>query len=400
MSLSGNLGFVPLDEVLRLLTRSHQQGSVEVTGSGIRGRIFVGKGGIDLATTFEDDELGRHLINSRYADERTLSRVTSGETTLAAVAEGDSAIVELLREMTVESLFQVTGKGRDFEVLEGATTPYASPKSFELEALLKDAEERRREWELVDEVIPDLTGSVSFRRDLGQREEVTVNTDDWKVLSEIGTGSSVERIAEHLGTTKFWTARVTARLLEKDLVVVTGTTPAHDVVEQSVEQVSDQDAHGQDPHGQDYYESGPVAPKTEYVSEPVEERHFHESETEDETDDESVEATADESWWQEPEEDVLPAPSEEKAPEVVSEGLSEIPSVGGTGGGDSVGDTDKDDSGDVEEDTEAFLEKVFSELGSTEDEDASGSGESESDEGYGLLRRRRMGSLRDFSSDS
>lgn len=376
MSLSGNLGFVPLDEVLRLLTRSHQQGSVEVTGDGVRGRIFVGKGGIDLATTFDDDELGRHLINSRYADERTLSRVTSGETTLAAVAEGDTAIVELLREMTVESLFQVGGKGRDFEVLEGVTTPYASPKSFELEALLRDADERRSEWEQVHEVIPDLTGPVSFRRDLGQREEVTVNTDDWKVLSEIGTGSSVERIAEHLGTTRFWTAQVTARLLEKDLVVVTGTTPAPDVAEQTVEPVSEQD----------YSAPEPVTPETDYPSEPVEDRYSDERET----DDEPASARADESWWQEPEADVPQTPGDEVTPEVVSEGLSEIPPVG----------TDEDDPGDVEEDTEAFLEKVFSELGSSEDEDGSDSEESESEEGYGLLRRRRMGSLRDFSSDS
>lgn len=377
MSLSGNLGFVPLDEVLRLLTRSHQQGSVEVTGDGVRGRIFVGKGGIDLATTFDDDELGRHLINSRYADERTLSRVTSGETTLAAVAEGDTAIVDLLREMTVESLFQISGKGRDFEVLEGLTTPYASPKSFELEALLRDAEERRQEWEQVSEVIPDLTGAVSFRRDLGQREEVTVNTDDWKVLSEIGTGSSVERIAEHLGTTKFWTAQVTARLVEKDLVAVTGTTPAPELDEQTVEHPSDED----------FYGSEPSAPEMEYPSEPVEDHYFEENDTDEET----VDSRADESWWQEPGEDMPQAPEDEVTPEVVSEGLSEIPSVGAT---------DEDASDDVEEDTEAFLEKVFSELGSSETEDDSDSEESESEEGYGLLRRRRMGSLRDFSSDS
>lgn len=377
MSLSGNLGFVPLDEVLRLLTRSHQQGSVEVTGDGVRGRIFVGKGGIDLATTFDDDELGRHLINSRYADERTLSRVTSGETTLAAVAEGDTAIVDLLREMTVESLFQVGGKGHDFEVLEGLTTPYASPKSFELEALLRDAEERRQEWEQVSEVIPDLTGAVSFRRDLGQREEVTVNTDDWKVLSEIGTGSSVERIAEHLGTTKFWTAQVTARLVEKDLVAVTGTTPAPELDEQTVEHPSDED----------FYGSEPAAAEMEYQSEPVEDHYFEENDTDEET----VDSRADESWWQEPGEDMPQAPEDEVTPEVVSEGLSEIPSVGAT---------DEDASDDVEEDTEAFLEKVFSELGSSETEDDSDSEESESEEGYGLLRRRRMGSLRDFSSDS
>jgi len=381
VSLSGNLGFVPLDEVLRLLTRSHQQGSVEVAGDGVRGRIFVGKGGIDLATTFDDDELGRHLINSRYADERTLSRVTSGETTLAAIAEGDTAIIDLLREMTVESLFQVSGNGRDFEVLEGVTTPFASPKSFELEALLRDAEERRREWEQVTEVIPDLTGPVTFRRDLGQREEVTVDTDDWKVLSEIGGGASVERIAEHLGTTKFWTARVTARLMENDLVVVTGNTPVP--ADQPVELGSDED----------HYASEPPVPESEYpAGESVEAPAFDGDVTDDSTEESPVAGRADESWWQEPEEENVPeAPTDEVTPEVVSEGLSEIP---------SVGETDEDDSDDVEEDTEAFLEKVFSELGSAENEDDSDSEEPESDEGHGLLRRRRMGSLRDFSSDS
>ena len=50
------------------------------------------------------------------------------------------------------------------------------------------------------------------------------------------------------------------------------------------------------------------------------------------------------------------------------------------------------DTGEVEEDTEAFLEKVFSELETPEDEPE--------EEGYGLLRRRRMGAIRDHSSDA
>ncbi len=66
----------------------------------------------------------------------------------------------------------------------------------------------------------------------------------------------------------------------------------------------------------------------------------------------------------------------------------------------AAGNAEDEEPGDVEEDTEAFLEKVFSELGSSEAEEDSGSEESEPEEGYGLLRRRRMGSLRDFSSDS
>ena len=49
---------------------------------------------------------------------------------------------------------------------------------------------------------------------------------------------------------------------------------------------------------------------------------------------------------------------------------------------------------DVEEDTEAFLEKVFSELDDSSDE------KEDQEEGYGLLRRRRMGAIRDIAGDA
>lgn len=366
MSLSGNLGFVPIDEVLRLLTRSKQQGAVDVTGSGLRGRVFIGKGGIDLATTSGDSELHRHLVNSGYAEERTLNRIKSGETTLAAIGESNQSLIALLREMTVESLYQIAQKGGDFEVHEGLTTPYASPKSFDLEAVLQDAEERRREWAKVSELVPDLTIPLVFRRDLGEREEVTIKGDAWKVLSEIGNGSSVREIADRLGTTEFWTARTAAHLVAVDLISMGGAG----VVDE--------------PAG---FEDTPAAARdhVEYEEphpDPVEPAHEPEPAIYEPAVHSDRDVDPNESWWEEPEDETVPVGDDpEQTPEVVSEGLSEIP---------SVADSDEDDS-DVEGDTEAFLEKVFSELESTD---------SDTEEGHGLLRRRRMGSLRDFSSDS
>jgi hypothetical protein len=371
VSLSGNLGFVSIDEVLRLLTRSKQEGSVNVTGNGLRGRVFVGKGGIDLATTSDNDELHRHLVSSGYADEKTLNRVTTGETTLAAVAEGSHGIVDLLREMTVESLYQMSSRGTEFQVHEGATTPYASPKSFDLEALLTDTDERKREWDRVREVITDLSTPVGFSRDLGDREEVNLKVDDWKVLSEIGGGSPVTEIADRLGTTEFWTARVAARLVANDLIVLRGES---DVTDEPLDATDEPDSDYAPP-ADDYYTyetpDSPVFKDEEDQATPV----FKDEPTL-ETD---PEVDPDESWWQEPadEEETV---EDDDTPAVVSEGWSEIPPVEGS----------KDES-HVEEDTEAFLEKVFSELESSEQE---------GEEGHGLLRRRRMGTLRDLSSDS
>jgi hypothetical protein len=393
VSLSGKLGFVPIDEVLRLLTRSKQQGAVDVTGEGLRGRVFVGKGGIDLATTWGDADLHRHLLNSGFSDEASLRRITSAETTLAAIAESNQEMIDLIREMTVESLYQIGHRGEEFRVQEGMTTPYASPKSFELENLLEDTKDREREWEKVSEIVPNLAGAIRFRRDLGDREEVTVRVDDWKVLSEIGLGASVAEIAEHLGTTDFWTARVAARLVSNDLITLSGIseeeTPATSPVS---EWDTEPEVAADEPT--DAYEEIREEPVAEIPSEePVEAFSTEEPSEADSSEwaeepepvpaaevvspsasDESTDPN--ESWWQEPVDEPAAADDDEaRVPEVVAEGLSEIPSV----------------DSHVEEDTEAFLEKVFSELESSEPE---------AEEGHGLLRRRRMGSLRDFSSDS
>jgi hypothetical protein len=371
VSLSGNLGFVPLDEVLRLLRRSDQHGCVDVRGSGIHGRVFMGGGGIDIATTYDDEDLLRHLVNSGFTEESILHRISTGETTLAAVAEANQAIVDLIREMSVESLYQMSVHGDEFYVDEGASTQYASPKSFELEALLRDATERSKEWAKVTEVITDLNRPIGFRRDLGEREEVTVKGDDWMVLSHIGPGASVSEIAEGLGTTEFWTARVAARLAKSDLIEIARTEA--EPTEGGTGAVFPEP------------DSKPERSERPEVDDAVAAEHSVVSE-----------ADPNESWWKAPEDDEAtfqPAPAEVERAEQEDADNEPAPSADLDESQPVAAEPalEEEDPTDVEEDTETFLEKVFSELESSE---------SEPDEGHGLLRRRRMGTLRDFSSDS
>ena len=365
MSLSGTLGFVPIDEVLRLLTRSGQESAVEVNGRGLFGRIFVGKRGIDLATTVKDTEIHRLLLNSGYLGEDVLRRITSGETTFAAVAGDTPEAVAVIREMTVESIYRISQGGEEFQVRESVTSPYASPKSFDLDEILRDADTREVEWEKIHEVIPDLRQTVTFNRYVEDRDEITVKSDDWKVLSVVGSGASVSEIGDQLGISDFWAASVTARLVKYDLLKVAEeaqapeperVTEPDDYVWASAEMPSFSDqTEDSEPAAESYetLESEPAA-ETHEIEESEELVGVSAEETEDRAED-RVEEHVDpnQSWWQEP--------------------------------------SAADDDDEVEEDTEAFLEKVFSELESSE---------SEPDEGHGLLRRRRMGTLRDFSSDS
>jgi hypothetical protein len=391
VALSGNLGFVPLDEVLRLLMRSDQRGAVEIRGEDIRGRIFIGKKGNSLATTAEDRDLHKHLVNSGYVDDTFLRRVVTGESTFADLGEREGQVVDLIREITVESLYKLKAKGVTFEVAEEATSAYGSPRPFELEAALDEAKARAEEWKSVHEVIADLDSQVRMNRDPGDRERIEISREAWRLLCEIGAGASVKSMAERLGTTEFWVARVAADMAEQELLTLTDAT----VVEEPAPQ---------------YYTPATVA---------------------------AEETPADESWWVEPEdateesadvsEETQTDPefqptfgaeteagvegpvaepardsrfghfvraTDQTSPADASAGYGQpegtepeaAQQVDGATAFEPAADTDETGAAAVEEDTEAFLEKVFSQL------EVNGQADVE-EEGHGLLRRRRMGSV-------
>jgi hypothetical protein len=261
---------------------------VDVRGGEIRGRIFVTKKGIGLATTSDDEGLLRHLAKSGLVDDTHLSELESGSAGLGPIVEkSGGAVVDLIREMTVESIYQLGLHGDTFEVEEGAKSHYVSPKAFELEELLTDSKQRLTDWVEVSRIVDDLEAPIAFVRDLGDRENVKIDRESWMVLSQVGPGASVSRIADELGTTEFWTAQVTARLIEKHLVSVSKAEAAvEEYVETPVEKPTEAAA---DEHTNGPAEDTPIeeAASGWAPSKPVDEN------------DERVDPIR--SWWQEPE---------------------------------------------------------------------------------------------------
>lgn len=376
--------------------RSDQRGAVEIRGEDIRGRIFIGKKGIALATTAEDRDLHKHLVNSGYVDDTFLRRVVTGESTFADLGEQEGQVVDLIREITVESLYKLKAKGVTFEVAEDATSAYGSPRPFELEAALDEAKARAEEWANVHEVIADLDAQVRMNRDPGDRERIEISREAWRLLCEIGAGASVKSMAERLGTTEFWVARVAADMAEQELLTLSEAT----VVEEPAPQ---------------YY-----TPPAAVVEEaPADESWWVEPEGEtDEAPAESEETSADSdlqpSFGAETEAGAIEAGTESTVPDPARDSRfghfvratdETSPSDAAAGYGqpaavetepaqqvdaatafESAAETAESGAAAVEEDTEAFLEKVFSQL------EVNGQADVE-EEGHGLLRRRRMGSV-------
>jgi hypothetical protein len=391
VALSGNLGFVPLDEVLRLLMRSDQRGSVEVRGEDVRGRIFVGKKGIALATTAEDRDLHKHLVNSGYVDDAFLRKVVTGASTFSDLHDRESVIIDLLREITIESLYHLGTKGSSFEVTEGAVTPYASPRPFELESALDDSRRRADEWAAVLETISDLDTTIRMNREAGDQDEINLNREAWRLLCEIGNGASVAAIAERLGTTNFWIAKVAADMAERQLIEFNDgwseqTAPEPVQAPSYAQPAAPADSWWVEPQDERQDELGALtedepASDAEPVMETADVATVFEQAA-DQTDapeaDDSKESRFGHFAWPSRPADTFASEDEAAAVDEQTETVAEGTSF------------DSESEQGVEEDTEAFLEKVFSQL------DGNGNGNGKVDveeEGHGLLRRRRMGSV-------
>lgn len=364
MTLSGNLDFVPLDEVLRLLTRAGNDSALEITSANVSGRVFVTGKGIGLATTLSDGSLREHLISSGYISASDLAAIEAGQGPISA-HQDDGELVALIREMTVESLHKMETKGADFEVVKDAVSPYAAAVPFDLETIIRDSRERAVQWEEVRRTVSDLGAPLTMNRDL-ENDSVELDREAWRLISEIGSGASVAELANRLGTTDFAIARVASAMAERGLLNVDGPAPGQaaayeqpvaDFDFDAVAEAAVSSAPAPDPQ-----ESWWEEPEIETSAAPTADEHIAE---EPHAEDNDFEGGTEPEPMPESQEPAQPVSSDEPAP--------------------------SGPAPDGEEDADAFLEKVFSELGP---------GEEEETEGHGLMRRRRMGSiLRELGED-
>lgn len=338
MSLSGKLEIFPLEEVLRLLARSQQDGCLRVEGSGA-GRIYIEGGFLTYATVEGDDATRDHLLASGIATEEGLSRLDVSRGSLIealAPSTAGSALTELIREQCVESVYRIRRPGSGhFEFLIDSHPRYATGQAFDVETVIAESERRAAEWADIETVVPDL--STAWRM-IPEIDEESVNLSDtaWRFLAAMEGACSVDELAGRLGLTTFQTARRMAELSRARLVerLVVPERP------------------------RSTFESGQV----EVAPQPVVEPEPFEEPTESPAPTEPAVAPAlepDRSWWGEENDDELLEPDESS---------TELEEKGPDG---------------------SFLETVFGEL--EKSEEPSEDDEDSEDGGFGLLRRRGLG---------
>ena len=352
VSLSGNLDMFPLEEVLRLLSRSRQTGRLRVDGPGA-GSVYMEEGSITFAAEDPDETFRRVLVGAGVVTPDDLDQLGHSKSSLTEILAPDvssSTFDDLVREQCVESLYRIRKPGHGpFTFSVDVKPRYVTGLRYDIEVVVSEADRRAAEWTEVEAVVPDLSTPWRMVRQLDE-ESVTIGEAAWRFLAGLEGSASVDTVAERLGLTAFQAARrmaelARAHLVEEVPVPATPEVPAYTTYDSPAEPVFG------------------AVPTAEPDTEP------------------EPEQPVDRSWWEEE------TPSFEPT-------FGEAPT-------DEADSAHEPEGSDVESGDDTFLEGVFgglSEEAPADGADAAEAGdesenadEEEDEHGFGLLRRRGLG---------
>jgi hypothetical protein len=177
-SLVGSLGVFTLSDVLSLLADTGQTGELQVVGSGVDGRVWLGDGELSNAHVGSATTIGQAVFE------------------LACVGEGW------------------------FYFTAGLVSSSGQPR-VPVQAVLDEVRPQVEEWREIRSIVPlDSTVSLS---PTPPGDDVQIRGDQWRVLTTIGNGGqSVKSVLETIGGDQITGLRTLRDLLQAGLIVLEG----------------------------------------------------------------------------------------------------------------------------------------------------------------------------------
>jgi hypothetical protein len=176
VSLQGSFETIALRDVMALLASSSKSGELRVVGGHVEGRLWFEAG---------------QLVASKVG--KTHDHV--------------DAMFELLRLTEGNFVFK-----------DGVEAP-AHEDSTPVEPVVHEAEERLKEWQDIEQVVPSLEHRVRLIADL-PTPEVTLSSEEWRLVMAIALAATVRGALEEVGLSQFEGCRGIRRLVEAGLVFV------------------------------------------------------------------------------------------------------------------------------------------------------------------------------------
>jgi len=232
MALRGNLRDFSTTQLLNLINLARKTGTLTIEGQGTRARLCFKEGKLIYATLDgQDDHLATllHRAGKITAEQARTIHVQAGsksdkELGLLLINAGYVSQTDILRIMQNHILSNVyplfTWPEGTF-YFESNVLPFEDriTVAIDLENVIMEGSRRLKEWERLQEELPNLDMALKFAdRPDARLRNISLSVEEWRVVSFINPRNTIRQIAQYNNMSDFQIRKIVYGLLQAGLV--------------------------------------------------------------------------------------------------------------------------------------------------------------------------------------
>ncbi len=233
MALKGNLRDFSTTQLLNLINLARKTGTLSIQNNGEEAHMSFKEGKLIYAYMGEDR--GNHLaqilqkagkLSKEQASiiETRVQGKTDRQIGYLLIQAGhvtQSDIMQSVRQDVLNIVYKLFTWAEGLFQFEANKMP--SPNyitlPIDLESVIMEGSRRLKEWEILQEELPDLENSLRFtERPDGKLRNINLTVEEWKVISLIDPRNSMRKIAQANNLSDFQIRRIIYGMLQAGLV--------------------------------------------------------------------------------------------------------------------------------------------------------------------------------------
>lgn len=231
MALKGNLRDFSTTQLLNLINLARKTGTLTVQGSQVAHMSFrdgkliyatIGENGSSLAGVLQKAGL---LTEEQGRIIRTKATGTSdkqlGHLLIQAGFVTQSDIIQSVRQNILDNTFRIFAWVDGIFRFEANRIPPDDliTVPIDLESVIMEGSRRMKEWERLQEELPDLDVSLRFPdRPDARLRNISLTVEEWRVVSFVNPRNTIRQIAAALNLSEFQIRRIVYGMLQAGLV--------------------------------------------------------------------------------------------------------------------------------------------------------------------------------------
>jgi hypothetical protein len=240
MALKGNLRDFSTTQLLNLINLARKTGTLSIQNNGEEAHMSFQEGKLIYAYMGKDQ--ANHLADILHKSGKLSKEQASiiqtkvqgktdrqiGYLLIQAGHVTQSDIMQSIRQNVLNVVYKLFTWAEGLFQFEANKLPSPThiTMPIDLESVIMEGSRRLKEWEILQEELPDLENSLRFtERPDGKLSNINLTVEEWKVISLIDPRNSMRKIAQANNLSDFEIRRIIYGMLQAGLVELVKPTP-------------------------------------------------------------------------------------------------------------------------------------------------------------------------------